>query len=136
MKKIAALVPFILLAAVSSAASAADLRIAVDGAGKEGVLHFALFDKEGFLRKPVAMARADKGAPLGEFRNLKPGSYALTVFQDLNGNGQLDRNLFGMPTEPFGFSNDAMGRMGPPDFDQAAIVVGAENRSVSVTLRH
>jgi uncharacterized protein (DUF2141 family) len=31
-------------------------------------------------------------------------SVALTLFQDLNGNGKLDANVLGMPTEPWGAS--------------------------------
>lgn len=44
---------------------------------------------------------------------------ALTVVQDVNANGRLDRNAFGMPTEPYGFSNDAAGSFGPPSFEAA-----------------
>lgn len=44
---------------------------------------------------------------------------ALTVVQDANANGRLDRNAFGMPTEPYGFSNDATGSFGPPSFEAA-----------------
>ena len=32
------------------------------------------------------------------------GTYAIAVFHDLNGNGKLDRNFFGIPSEPYGFS--------------------------------
>jgi uncharacterized protein (DUF2141 family) len=37
--------------------------------------------------------------------NIAPGSYAMTAFQDLNGNGKLDTGIFGMPKEPFAISN-------------------------------
>ncbi len=50
---------------------------------------------------------------------LLAGPLALTVFQDTNANGRLDRNAFGMPTEPYGFSNDATGNFGPPSFEAA-----------------
>ncbi|MFX8281946.1 DUF2141 domain-containing protein, partial [Acinetobacter baumannii] len=43
------------------------------------------------------------------------------VFQDANGNGRLDMNAMGMPVEPFGFSNDAVGNFGPPRFEQAVL---------------
>jgi uncharacterized protein (DUF2141 family) len=47
------------------------------------------------------------------------GEYAIAVFQDLNGNGELDIKGAGIPKEPFGFSNNARGKMGPPNYKNA-----------------
>ena len=47
------------------------------------------------------------------------GEYAVTVFQDLNDNGELDTSSIGFPREPYGFSNDARGTFGPPKFRKA-----------------
>ena len=55
--------------------------------------------------------------------DLAPGRYALFAMHDANGNGDLDRNLFGIPTEGYGFSNGATGTVGPPSFDAAAVSV-------------
>jgi uncharacterized protein (DUF2141 family) len=52
------------------------------------------------------------------------------VFADENGNGKLDTNLVGMPTERYGFSNDAKGNRGAPEFDAAAIAVDADLQAV------
>jgi ABC-type glutathione transport system ATPase component len=41
------------------------------------------------------------------FKDLAPGTYAVSAYQDLNGNQRLDANMVGMPTEPYGFSRDA-----------------------------
>ena len=42
-----------------------------------------------------------------EFKNLKMGVYAVSVYQDENSNGVLETDgLFGLPSEPFGFSNN------------------------------
>jgi uncharacterized protein (DUF2141 family) len=43
------------------------------------------------------------------------------MYHDENGNGQLDKNMMGIPRERVGFSRDARGRMGPPSFADAAI---------------
>lgn len=51
---------------------------------------------------------------------LAPGHYAIRVMHDRNGNGDLDTNLVGMPTEPWGFSNDARGSFGPPSWRAAS----------------
>jgi uncharacterized protein (DUF2141 family) len=45
---------------------------------------------------------------------LRPGTYGVRVMHDQNGNGEMDSNLVGMPTEPWGFSNNASGSFGPP----------------------
>jgi uncharacterized protein (DUF2141 family) len=61
------------------------------------------------------------------------GVYAVTVFQDLNGNGELDTSSIGFPREPFGFSNDARGSFGPPKFRKAKFDV-AGNTAISIEL--
>ncbi len=48
-------------------------------------------------------------------------SRAIAVFQDLDGNGQLSKNALGIPTEPYGFSNNVRGVLGPPTFQEAVI---------------
>jgi uncharacterized protein (DUF2141 family) len=68
------------------------------------------------------------------FRDLPPGLYAAVAFQDFNGNGKLDKNLFGVPREPYGFSNGARGNMGPPTFSQAAVRIDSE-ASTTITLK-
>lgn len=50
---------------------------------------------------------------------LPAGEYAIRVMHDRNGNGALDSNLIGMPTEPWGMSNDAAGNFGPPKWEDA-----------------
>ena len=55
------------------------------------------------------------------FDNVLPGKYAIAFFQDENGNQKLDTGFFGVPTEPFGFSKDVMGKRGPPSFEAAAL---------------
>ena len=51
--------------------------------------------------------------------SLQSGDYAISTYHDLNANGILDANAFGIPTESFGFSNNALGTFGPPSFDQS-----------------
>ena len=55
---------------------------------------------------------------------LPPGSYALSVLQDMNGNRKLDTNFIGIPTEHSGSSNDAPARFSAPKFKDAVFTVG------------
>ena len=41
------------------------------------------------------------------FTGLPKGKYAVSVYQDINKNGRLDKNIFGIPKERYGFSNKA-----------------------------
>lgn len=52
------------------------------------------------------------------FDSIPNGEYAISLFHDDNSNGKLDTGLFGIPTEKYGFSNNAKGKMGPPTFEQ------------------
>ena len=40
-----------------------------------------------------------------------------------------------MPTVPYGFSNDAAGSIGPPSFDQAAVLPGEGGLAITIHLR-
>ena len=53
--------------------------------------------------------RAIAGTQTVVFTELKPGAYAVITFHDENDNGKLDENASGLPTEGYGFSNDAEG---------------------------
>lgn len=52
--------------------------------------------------------------------SLPAGTYAISVYQDANANGKIDRNLIGIPTELGGFSNNPRIVMGPPSFKRCA----------------
>ena len=73
----------------------------------------------------VAMVSAAEPEPAAKIVALPPGTYAVRAFQDVDGDGKMGKNPFGLPTEPYGFSRDAMGAMGPPTFDDAAFAVKA-----------
>jgi len=66
-----------------------------------------------------AMSPVDGERAILVLRNLPAGTYAMSLFQDENGNGKFDRNPAGTPLERFGFSRDAKGNMGPPAFGDA-----------------
>ncbi len=53
------------------------------------------------------------------FDGLAPGSYGMKSFHDLDGDGEMDTNPFGMPIEPYAFSNNAVGNMGPASWERA-----------------
>lgn len=121
------------------AVGAADLHVTVSGGPTTpATLYVVLFDTA--ERYAADKALASQKVPMRDgtaqltFTGLTQGRYAIRSFADENGNAQLDTNLVGLPTERYGFSNDARGRMGPPAFDAAAVQVDAD-RSIAFRLR-
>jgi len=53
------------------------------------------------------------------FENIPYGEYAIGIMHDENNNSFLDSNLFGMPKEGYGASNNPPVRMGPPLYEDA-----------------
>lgn len=67
--------------------------------------------------------------------NIKPGNYALLVHHDSDANNKLNRPVFNLPLEPYGFSNGAWTSMGIPAWEQVSFRVGDEPAEQSVVLR-
>lgn len=86
----------------------------------------------------VAAFRQDAqvGALRFVVRDLPPGQYAVNAFHDENDNGELDTNLFGIPTEGYGFTNDPKTTFGPPDFEDAAVDLGDASELAVMTMRY
>ncbi|KAK0343255.1 hypothetical protein LTR94_019098, partial [Friedmanniomyces endolithicus] len=122
--KFSALILSAAVAALAAApAFAADLTIVFPDAAAEGRIMVAVFDSAEAYQagRPVKAAQLDAAA--GEtrvtFDDLPDGDYAVRAFHDLNADGRMNTNPFGMPTEPFAFSNNAVGNMGPASWDRA-----------------
>lgn len=105
---------------------------------KQGQIMVAVFDSpQGWASgKPVRFANvsAAQDPVSAKIPALPPGSYAVRAFQDVDGDGKMATNPFGMPTEPYGFSRDAQPNMGPPSFDAAAFEVKAGANTQSLRL--
>ncbi|MEC4728616.1 DUF2141 domain-containing protein [Shewanella sp. D64] len=67
------------------------------------------------------------------FTDLMPGEYAVKVLHDENGNNTLDSNFLGVPSEGYGFSNNA-GSFGPASFDEAKFTVDTDT-AITIHLR-
>lgn len=76
------------------------------------------FPKAGSQARVEGRIAGDSGTCA--FKNTPPGRYAIAAAHDEDGDGRVDRNFLGIPTEGFAFSQDARVRFGPPDFDDAA----------------
>ncbi len=70
------------------------------------------------------------------FKDLKPGTYAVALIHDANGDGILNSNSFGIPIEGFGFSNNPLVLTGPPKFQDAAVLVAGPNTDIQIKLQY
>ncbi len=102
-----------------------------------GVVLCGLFKQEGWLKKTIQPAKAKiaNGRAMCVFRNIPPGIYGISGFHDENGNGKLDTNFIGMPTEDYCASRNARGVMGPPSFDDAKFAYKGNVLRLTVSMK-
>jgi len=65
---------------------------------------------------------------------LNKGIYSVKIYIDKNYNNKFDFNIFGLPKEQYGFSNDAMNLFGAPDFEKALFKLNI-NKTIKINLR-
>lgn len=68
------------------------------------------------------------------FSNIPTGEYAIAIYHDENGNGDLDTFVMGIPVEDYAFSNNAVGAFGPASYEDAAFVISEDGTVHEVTL--
>jgi uncharacterized protein (DUF2141 family) len=64
--------------------------------------------------------------------DLPTGEYVVVIYQDTNNNGKLDQGFFGIPKEPFGFTNYTRGA--PGNFNKLKTPVNAGTTAIKVTI--
>jgi uncharacterized protein (DUF2141 family) len=79
-------------------------------------------------------ATPTKGTNIFTITNIPTGMYAVAIFQDNNGNGQLDENIFGVPKEPFAFSNNIIPKFSTPDFEDCKFQYAKDGQVLSINL--
>lgn len=97
-------------------------------ANPAGQIMLALFDSKAAYDGGAAPVRAIAIPVTGDtvtatIPNVLHGRYGFKIVHDVNGDGKMNTNPFGMPIEPFAFSNNAVGNMGPAGWDAAAFDV-------------
>lgn len=103
----------------------------------QGYMMIALYDEKSWSGAAIARARVtvDGNTVTAVLPAPAPGRYGIKMYQDINGNGEMDTNIVGFPTEPVGFSNDAPIHFGPPEFAAAGFNVGPNGASQTITVK-
>ena len=112
------------------------LTLTFETGAETGAVLVALYDTEAAYEggAPARVAQVDVAAGQREaVFDLPAGTYGVKAVHDVNGNGKMDVNPFGMPSEPFAFSNNAVGNMGPARWDRARFEVsGATAQTIRI----
>lgn len=127
---------FILLSLISFNIFAADLTVEVRGiTNQKGFVRLAMYDNAtdfpgNFVNAIESENMLASGASVKTtFKNLKPGTYAISVFHDVNNDEDLNTNMLGIPKEPFGFSNNPR-ILGPPKFRKCKFTISGDKTVV------
>ncbi|MDO6440281.1 DUF2141 domain-containing protein [Cyclobacterium sp. 1_MG-2023] len=83
----------------------------------------------------TASAKVQSGKAVFKFKNLESGIYAVSAFHDTDGDGEMRKNLFGIPKDLYGFSNDARATFSAPTFDSASFNLTSGEHTISFTLK-
>ena len=122
----------ILVTTSNSFSEEANLKINILNLDKPGILYFSVCqDKKSFERtvkeseEKNCIRASEEMSPQNAQTTVKLpfGEHAITLFVDFNGNKKIDKNFLGIPKEPYGFSNNVIGNMSAPTFDQAKFVI-------------
>jgi uncharacterized protein (DUF2141 family) len=124
---------FLLL--VGAQAVAGDIVVKIDGVQAEGEFGLALVFAEQPSWPPTPLREVHSSERTIRLRNLPPGRYALQLFQDSNGNGQLDLSPRGVPLEPVGFSANPALLMGKPTPLKCGFEHGSGDTEVQIKLQ-
>ncbi|WP_146440114.1 DUF2141 domain-containing protein [Crateriforma conspicua] len=125
---------------VSSGASSYRI-IARGAAADRGNMMLAVYDSPDGFNDPASAIYRDKvqvrdgGATFQLPAAKLPRRFAVAVYHDENADSRLNRNLWGIPTERYGFSNDARSLTGPPSFDQAVVQKSDHSDRLVIAIR-
>lgn len=125
----------LLLLLVSSWAQAGDVLVTVDGIQATGTVHAALVsgEQKRWPEQPLRQQQSDDGKL--HLIDLPPGRYAIQLYQDRNGNGQLDQGRRGIPLEPVGFSANPPLLNGKPEPRDSLFEHGTADTQLRIRLQ-
>lgn len=125
----------LLLLLVGSSAQAGDILVTVDDIQATGTVHAALVygEQQRWPEQPLRQQQSDNRQL--RMIDLPPGRYAIQLFQDRNGNGQLDQGRRGIPLEPVGFSANPPLLNGKPEPRDSLFEHGTADTQLRIRLQ-
>ena len=74
------------------------------------------------------------GKAMAEISDLAYGDFAVALYQDVDSDGEINKNSFGIPTEPYAFSNNFRPIVKAPSFEDCKFAYSAEANTVNINL--
>ena len=125
-------ISLVLLVVTNTISQTFKLKIEIENIEQNGTVYLAIYDnstsfdqdnknknvnKNRWVKSIVEVVNKNSFTKNVE---LKKGVYAISLFVDSNNNKIIDKNLLGIPTEQYGFSNNATGFLGSPSYNDAS----------------
>jgi uncharacterized protein (DUF2141 family) len=127
---------FLMLCFAASLFAGSKTRITIANVASDGgAVYVAVFNSAGTYKNKKPLLRKilkERGSILSFDTELPDGEYVVSAYQDLNGNGRMDRTL-GIPKEPVGISNYD-GKGFPGGFEKHKVSIGPSSRTIQVEL--
>jgi uncharacterized protein (DUF2141 family) len=118
-----------------------DLTVLIIGFDNDdGVVRIALCDTEEDFQADDQAYRGEQ-APIKNlstnwtFEKIPYGEYAIKIYHDENNDSELNTNFLGMPTEEYGFSNNARGNFGPASWDDAKFYFNSAKDTLQIAIK-
>ncbi len=138
--KLFSLILFLALSCLNSEKTMLNLNVANIKENK-GVVRILIFSESEGFPEDVSQAVKSLSIPVSNFSastqltDLPPGKYAISIFHDVDNDGKLKKNTFGIPSEPYGFSNNPTLLFGAPSFSKCAFTLGSESKKIEISLK-
>ncbi|MGA9069829.1 MAG: DUF2141 domain-containing protein [Terracidiphilus sp.] len=124
-----------LMAGTLHAQAVSTLTVHVTGIrNANGNIRLSLYRDSNFVQTLEVEIDPKTMTAVAVFNKLPQGTYTVQLFHDENRNGKMDTNLFGMPVEGYGFSNNPKKRMGKPGFDETNFQVNQPECSIEIKM--
>jgi len=134
---------FLFVIAVHGMASAQNHRLTLNIEGIEevkGTMEIGLFNNsDDFLETGsefrVISIPVDSTTVIAVFDSLPQATYGISLYHDLDSSGEINKNFIGVPTEPWGISNDAYRMLAAPRWQEAVFTMDAD-KTIVIHLRN
>lgn len=112
----------------------------LDLQSSEGQAVFVVMDSETshhgktpvYIKSAVSIEQGEAHIVLND---MPAGHYSAVIYHDINSNGELDNYFFGMPREPYGFSNNARNKMGIPTFSESRFEISSNQATQKISVK-
>ena len=108
----------------------------------KGIVGIAVFNNtSGFPEDSTRAFKAKEAEIMGAevevvFLDLPPGTYAVSIRHDENRNGKLDKNVFGIPKEGYGASNNPPLTRRAPNFEESKFNLTGPAQTIEIKVHY